>query len=427
MLSWTGRVTLHPQSDNWVRSVYVDGGERHLTGDRSDPFWGWDNNSFSFRGTEDQFEWTDTVQIGREPDKYIRSRNVRFTAAGLRPYTRMYPFFDSTAGIDVVPKLVEIEMISGAFQVQETVLGFHESRYDGNHEMFTARITHPNHKSGTFNSGAPRTYGKNPYNRDIALGRSYSASSTVLNIDIVPLAKEALGRWSGYVVKGMTILGTTSGAQCTVTDVRIITDNWGDIEGSFFFRNPLKHHESHRFGPPLKWTTGQKQFKLTSSSTNAESLPGSLLISSGETSYWTSGIVDTYRQTRVVVRRPPPPPYRISPDGDNADPLAQSFTTEREGMFLTSVDLFFGHRDEQEQLTVELRNVELGTPTGELVQDFSRVILNPEEINISSDGTAATNVKFPSPIYLGPQTEYCLLYTSPSPRDGLLSRMPSSA
>ena len=280
--------------------------------------------------------------------------------------------------------------------------------------MFTARIKEPNHKSGVFNSGAPRTFGKNPYNRDISLGSAYSASSTVLNIDIPALSKEALGRWSGYVVKGMTILGTTSGAQATVTDVRIITDNWGDIEGSFFFRNPLKHHESHRFGPPLKWTTGQKQFKLTSSSSNAESLPGSLLISSGETSYWTSGIVDTYRQTRVVVRRPPPPPYRISPDGDNADPLAQSFTTEREGMFLTSVDLFFGHRDEQEQLTVELRNVELGTPTGELVQDFSRVILNPEEINISSDGTAATNVKFPSPIYLGPQTEYAIVILAPS-------------
>ena len=27
----------------------------------------------------------------------------------------------------------------------------------------------------------------------------------------------------------------------------------------------------------------------------------------------------------------------------------------------------------------------------------------------------------------GPQGEPCLLYTSPSPRDGLLSRMPSSA
>ena len=28
---------------------------------------------------------------------------------------------------------------------------------------------------------------------------------------------------------------------------------------------------------------------------------------------------------------------------------------------------------------------------------------------------------------LGPQLYNCLLYTSPSPRDGLLSRMPSSA
>ena len=83
-------------------------------------------------------------------------------------------------------------------------------------------------------------------------------------------------------------------------------------------------------------------------------------------------------------------------------------------MFLTSVDLFFGHRDEQEQLTVELRNVELGTPTGELVQDFARVILSPEEINISTDGTKATNVKFPSPIYLGPQTEYAIVILAPS-------------
>ena len=29
--------------------------------------------------------------------------------------------------------------------------------------------------------------------------------------------------------------------------------------------------------------------------------------------------------------------------------------------------------------------------------------------------------------YLGEQVTICLLYTSPSPRDGLLSRMPSSA
>ena len=31
------------------------------------------------------------------------------------------------------------------------------------------------------------------------------------------------------------------------------------------------------------------------------------------------------------------------------------------------------------------------------------------------------------PVYIGSHLDTCLLYTSPSPRDGLLSRMPSSA
>jgi hypothetical protein len=395
MLSWTGRITLKPQSDNWVRSVYVDG-KRTITGDRNDPF---------FSGSSpDQYEFIETIKIGTEPDKYIRSRNVRFYSSGLRPYTKMYPFFDSVSGIDVIPKLVEISMSSGSFTVGETVEG-----WVGEKHLFTARICQPNHKSGSFNSGAPKTYGKNPYDRSIALGTAYSASSTVLNIDIASLSKEAQGKYNGRITKNMVILGRSSGAQATITDVKLINDNWGDLEGSFYFRDPNINP-----APPLRWTTGQKAFKLTSSSTDASSLPGSLLISRGETSYWTSGILDTYTQTRVIVRRPPPPPYPVSPDGDNADPLAQSFTTEREGMFLTAVDLFFAHKDEEEKVTVELRTVELGTPTASLAQDFARVILDPSEIQTSTDGTVATKVKFPSPIYLGPQTEYAVVILAPS-------------
>ena len=59
------------------------------------------------------------------------------------------------------------------------------------------------------------------------------------------------------------------------------------------------------------------------------------MISSGETTYSTSGRIDTFRQTRVIVRRPPPPPPR------RVDPLAQSFTTDSDkGLFLSSVDLY---------------------------------------------------------------------------------------
>ena len=48
-------------------------------------------------------------------------------------------------------------------------------------------------------------------------------------------------------------------------------------------------------------------------------------------------------------------------------------------------------------------------------------------INITRDGGAIADDEFSHSGLLGPLIAGCLLYTSPSPRDGLLSRMPSSA
>ena len=53
-----------------------------------------------------------------------------------------------------------------------------------------------------------------------------------------------------------------------------------------------------------------------------------------------------------------------------------------EGIFLTSVDLFFATKDPGAKIFVEIRTVELGTPTGFLVQDYAQIALNPENINI---------------------------------------------
>ena len=57
-------------------------------------------------------------------------------------------------------------------------------------------------------------------------------------------------------------------------------------------------------------------------------------------------------------------------------------------------------------------------PSGELVADNQEVweeVVIPQVINDYVDGQRNT------------LSNICLLYTSPSPRDGLLSRMPSSA
>ena len=385
MIEFVGRVQLEPASDNWVRNIFVSGGERTITGD--------------FDGS-----YVETIKISSEPDTHIRSRNVAFGAGGLKPVTRYYPFFDSTSGIDIVPKLLEISMTSGIFQNGETVDGF-----IGGTRVISFRSCQPNHKTGDINNPAT-TFNANPYNTSISLPSTYSASSTVLNIDVASLSEEAQGRFTGYVTIGTVLIGRTSGAQASVANIRLVTDTFGDLGGSFFFRDPLASPP-----PTLRFRTGTKTFKLTSSSTNASPLPGSLLISSAETSYSTSGIVDTFRQTNVIVRRPPPPPPPPPPArGGGKDPLAQTFTVDETGAFLTSVDLFFASKDENEKVTVELRTVELGTPTDQLVQDFARVTLEPSQVNTSSDGSVATRVTFPSPVYLQPGEEYAIVILSPS-------------
>ena len=55
---------------------------------------------------------------------YMRKRQIEVTATGLKPLTRFYPFFDGRL-MDAYssPKLVEIEMVEGVFEVGETVEG----------------------------------------------------------------------------------------------------------------------------------------------------------------------------------------------------------------------------------------------------------------------------------------------------------------
>jgi hypothetical protein len=379
MVEYVGNLQLTPSSDSWVRTIYVDGGTRQQTG--------------SFDGT-----YTETVRTSSVRDPFIRSRNVAYNVTGLKAFTRYYPFFDNTSGIDIVPKLVEITMTSGVFSVGERVRGF-----VGSSNLFNVRVAQPNHKSGSYDNPST-TYSSNPYNTSIELPTSYSASSTVLNVDHLSLADRGDGRFSGYLTVGMVLIGETSGAQATVSNVRVVTDLNGSASGVFFIRNPLASPV-----PPLRFSTGTSTFKLTSSSTNAEPLPGSLLISSGETTYSTSGRIDTFRQTRVIVRRPPPPPPR------RADPLAQSFTTDSDkGLFLSSVDLYFASKDTVENLIVQVRTVELGTPTAQLVEDYASVAVSPSEITTSTDASVATRVNFPSPIYLQPDTEYALVLLSPT-------------
>jgi hypothetical protein len=385
MITWVGRVNLSPSADSWVRTVFVRSG------------------STRFELGDTDIHYVENILISSDADEYIRPRNVRFTTNGLKPLTRYYPFFDGSNSIDFIPKLIEIQMISGIFSVGEDVDG-----YIGDEKVASFRLCQSNHKSGTYNSPS-LIYSENPYNRTLKLSSSYSASSTFINVDIASLVDDSFGKYYGYVNSQVTLVGRTSFAQATVQTPRLITDSFGYIEGSIYFRDPLSSPP-----PPVRFRTGTKTLKLTSSQTNESNPSGSLLISSGEGTYSTSGRVDIYRQTNVVVRVPPPPPPPPPPGRPPIDPLAQTFTVDETGAFLKAVDLYFANKDENEAVTIELRTVELGTPTNQLVQDFASVTLNPGDVNISDDASVPTKISFRSPIYLQPNTEYALVILAPS-------------
>ena len=394
-----GRITLNPSEDNWTRVVEIDGGTRTLLGDNA--------------GTS-----TERVLTSSIPAPFIRSRNVGFSALNLTPGVTHYPFFDGRSGIDIVPKLLEIGMVSGTFSINETVRGILP---DGN-QLISFRVAQPNHKTGAYNSPTS-VFASNPYDNSLSLGSFYTESSVVLNIDIASLCQDAQGQFFGRVRNNLRLVGETSGAIATITNVRLIPDEFGAVYGAFFFRNPTTTPP-----PPLRFTNGIKTFRLSSSVNNAEPVTGDegIGITRGEARYSTFGLINTFTSTTTIIRRPPAPP--AAPPGRRRrrnrrrDPLAQSFTVDETGMFLSSLDLFFFEKDDRVPLTVQIRTVELGTPTNELVYDFSEIDLDPTQldangesiIKTSSDASLPTRVTFPSPIYLEPDREYAIVLLAPA-------------
>jgi hypothetical protein len=107
---------------------------------------------------------------------------------------------------------------------------------------------------------------------------------------------------------------------------------------------------------------------------------------------------------------------------ERVDPLAQSFlvgnsqelnsfSDDANGVFLTSVDLFFKTKDPNNApVTVQVRPVE-DSPLLIILGD--QVTLRPDQINISDDASIATKVTFTYPIFLAPNQEYSIVLLAP--------------
>jgi hypothetical protein len=194
----------------------------------------------------------------------------------------------------------------------------------------------------------------------------------------------------------------------------LVTDANGKVEGTFAIPDP-------KVDANPRWRTGQRLFRLTSSSTN--SLTNANVETAANVEYVARGLIETVRETIISSRefkvemRSVTDTQTITRTSTRTeerqvgyhDPLAQTFLVDdKGGVFLTSVDLFFSTKDAAIPLTVQLRNVVNGYP-GQKILPFSEVTKNPADVNISTDGTTATTFTFASPVYIQANIEYCFV------------------
>ena len=371
--------------------------------------------------------------VSRDLIPFMRSRNVTFINKRVKPLTRLYAFFD---GVDVskycVPKLLEINMTSGTFQVGENVIGRMVQTGLGpdlgeSSARITFRVAQQNHREGAYDDPSA-VYPEDPYT-NTPLASAYSSTSTILNVDCFSLSNQAQGQYSGYVATGMRLVGESSGATATVTDVKLVSDLAANLNGSFFIPNPnnLNHP---------RFETGTKTLNFINDDNN--NYDDATTIS--EETYTASGTLETVQENIISVRN-----ARIEQKqefqsrnvnrslgtevvGSDVigrstfntivgwyDPLAQSFLVEDDtGIFLTKCEVYFQTKDDMDiPLVFQLRTMLNGFPT-QKVLPFSEVVVSPDDIQTSGDGTIATTIQFKAPVYLEGGQEYAICLASNS-------------
>ena len=384
----------------------------------------------------EQFDMTSQGDrlVSRDLVSFVRSRNVQFVGNRVKPSTRLYAFLD---GVDVtrycIPKLIEISMVSGTFQVGERVtgttrpLGILPVSNDDANPSIRFRVAQSNHLEGPYNS-ATKTYGQSPYGSEV-VPASYSSTSTTINVDTFSLANQPEGTYFGWIERDMILTGETSGALAVISEVRLVSDISSNILGSLFIPNP-------NISNFPKFETGDKVFTLTNSINNDQNDATTVATKD----YSAVGILETIQEDIVSVRNAQIALQEVSEErrvqgaivgsvtGEAQtfsrtwrfrDPLSQSFQVEETtGVFVTSCDVFFATKDDNDlPVTMQIRTMQGGVPTRKVLP-FSEVSLSPSEVNVSNDSSLSTTFTFKSPIYLEGTIEYAIVLLSDSTKYG---------
>ena len=209
--------------------------------------------------------------------------------------------------------------------------------------------------------------------------------------------------WSDSDTSVVTGQNTIAAHPSTAGD--LVTDATGACIGSFFIPN----------NATTKFSTGSRVFRLTDSSTDATTNT-----TEASSEYTARGLIDNTEEVFLSTRIPRVERNEIS-DGriiTNTrtsvqqgwfDPLAQSFLIDVPGgAFITKTDIFFGEKDDNIPVTIQIREMVNGFPSPRIAP-FGEVVKNAADVAISATGATATTFTFESPIFLQENVEYCVV------------------
>lgn len=335
--------------------------------------WGWwGNYGVSIAATTSSGGTVNTATNITQLD-YMRSRLVNVSAKGLRPSTRVYPFFDEIR-VDSYVK-PQVGSIYGD-------ITFNSATVSNVADIYGNNILIPNLTPISGDGIATNTYIKGTGVGGAAPYGLYSAAGVAMV--------------SLYTLKQINIkLNTVSGAYGDP----LITSPSGDIEAVFSVPNTSA----------LKFTVGKKVFRFSDSPNPAVQDE----TTSAQAEYQASGdkavVQNTVNRTIVTT---------VVTKVGWFDPLAESFLltgTENDGgVFITKIDTYFQGKDTTLPITLELRTMENGSPTQNLVDKAAQVVLYPSSVNVSTDASVPTSFTFSHPIFVDSDTEYCFVLKSNS-------------
>ena len=403
---------------------------------------------------------------------YVREQKVYFVAKGLKPSSIFYPYFDNTVVTAYTKPAYELTYTantssanSGVFNsktgeqitlTQAFTLGTHTKTatglalYQNSTSILVSNTIHevtmsqqPSaftvNETVTFYSDSARTtqtaigtiqsyltttansFTVNSISGTIATG-NYATGATSGNV--TGTVSDAGGFRTGEIYQGVGSAKANGNiTTAPATTPTLASELAADVNGVLVGELEL---------PATVFKSGEKLFRLTDSSTDTVASTESV----AEKIFRVQGLLES-RTGKISSTRPMESKRenvkekqvtqdtinRITTSTNWVNPLTQTFIVDQNenpnGVFASSVDVFFSAIDATLPVTLAIRPIVNGFPSSSQLLPFSEITLNASETAASATApsvatsTTYTRFTFESPVYLYPD-EYAIVLTSPS-------------